>query len=541
MRVFKSLGLLLVCFFITVRLQSGDESQMYQSLDTLAEILTVAKAKTAVDISGEELIEGAIEGLLEQLDPHSNYYNRDRYKTMKEDQHGTFHGIGIIVGYQNRQLTVVTALDGAPAARAGIRAGDVIAGIDGVDTESMRSNDAVRLLRGEENSQVDLSIIRPGQESPLKMTLQRQEIPTKNVRTAFMFDEKTGYVGLKDFGESATSELSDAISTLTAQKMEQLVLDLRGNPGGLLPQAIGVASLFIPGRKVVVSTQGRLRNANKEYVSEVLSPHEQMPLIVLIDRGSASASEIVAGAIQDHDRGLILGVNSWGKGLVQSVFPLSDGTSGLALTTSRYYTPSGRNIQGNYDSWESYYSPKSSETFFFSEKTSSDSTLFTTHVGRKVYQVRGITPDVYISYRLEPKSIRELQNQAAFFNFATINQERFGQIGRNWRADEGVVQAFRNFLSEKKLEHSDFDEHQSLIAEKLTYQFLLIKGGRNSEEWALQYQLGSDIQMQSAVELFPSAHELLRIFNGELPLREGYSSDLLHYAEKCRIPRETED
>ncbi|MDJ0837902.1 MAG: S41 family peptidase [Acidobacteriota bacterium] len=508
---------------------------VYQQLDTLAEILTVVQENAVTDIGSEEMIEGAVSGMLGQLDPHSNYYNEARYQTMKEDQHGAFYGIGVIVGYQNSRLTVVTALEGAPAARAGLRAGDVIVGIDEVETGNMNVNEAVRLLRGREGSSLDVTVTRPGLDAPLKVTMTREEIPTNNVRTSFMLDETIGYVALKDFGETAAQELSDAITALERSGMQRMVLDLRGNPGGLLPQAIGVTGLFIPGRKLVVSTQGRLRSANREYTSERKSPHEQIPLIVMIDRSSASASEIVAGALQDHDRALIVGVNSWGKGLVQSVFPLSGGTSGLALTTSRYFTPSGRNIQGDYNSWESYYSPESSESFFFGGERSGIPTFETTK-GRKVYQVRGITPDVYIAENKAPEIIKDLTyKHAAFFNFATDHQDRYGLVDRDWRADERVVADFRAYVQAKGWLKDDrpFTENEA-IKNRLTHQFLLITGGRKSEEWATRHLLRNDAQIQAAMDLFGKAGELLRVYKGEVGLRPNYTSELIQYAQLHR-------
>ena len=367
MRFLKICGLSLLLFCSGAWQEENNELAIYRSLDRLSEVLTLVRHHSPNPVASETLMEGAIDGLLTQLDPHSSFYNSDRYQTMKEDQQGAFYGIGIIVGFQNDRLTVISPLEGTPAFEAGMRAGDVIASIDGVKTEDLPVYEAIRLLRGQKGSEVIVTTLRRGVEGPLFFTLRRAEIPTSNVRAHFLLEDgQTGYVALKDFGETAASEVSAALKELTG--MQQLILDLRGNPGGLLPQAIEVASLFLPGEKLVVSTRGRFRNATQSYHSRESSTAPQVPLIVLIDRGSASASEIVAGAIQDHDRGLIVGVNSWGKGLVQSVFPLSEGTKGLALTTSRYFTPAGRNIQGSYDSFEDYYRPESSEKLYFSTR-----------------------------------------------------------------------------------------------------------------------------------------------------------------------------
>ena len=536
MRFFKVTWLLLL-FLAASAVMEGEEEEkdIFNSLDTLAEILTVARTQSAIPIKSEQLIEGAIDGLLMQLDPHSSFYNQDRYKTMKEDQNGTFFGIGIIVGYQNSQLTVVAPVEGTPASKAGIRAGDVIVQIDGTNTENMGVYEAIRLLRGNKGSTVRVGIRRSSLKEPLQLLMKRAEIPTNNVRASFMVDEKTGYVALKDFGESATDELQLALQSLETKGMEQLILDLRGNPGGLLPQAISVASLFIPGKKLVVSTKGRLKNANQEYYSNKRSANKDMPLIVLIDRGSASASEIVAGAIQDHDRGLILGVNSWGKGLVQSVFPLSGGTKGLALTTSRYYTPSGRNIQGSYESLKDYYSPESSERLFFSKSENPPQSQFKTAHGRDVLEVRGITPDVFIAFPEIPDSIQELDfRQAAFFNFTAENLDRFGPIHKSWEADENVLEAFQAYCQQKGLHEDEHDGHRELIRRKLTYQFLYSNGAGESIKWAWQYLMKHDNHIQAALGLFGQAQELLKVYNGETKLRPEYTNELRQYAELKR-------
>ena len=528
MRKILPLVLLISAFTFTGLLLPGDKNQelVYESLDTLAEILTVVQENAASDVDGSEMVEGAISGLLGQLDPHSSYYNEIRYQMMREDQKGRFYGIGIIVGYQNDKLTVISPMDGAPAASAGIRAGDVISRIDGKSTEGLDFFDAIRLLRGDKNSLVSVTVVRKGLDQPITVKLRRAEIPSDNVRTSFMLDEKTGYVALRDFGETATDEVASAIVTLQAQNMQQLVLDLRGNPGGLLPQAIGISSLFIPGRKLVVSTQGRMQSSSQEYYSEKTSPIEALPLVVLIDRGSASASEIVAGAIQDHDRGLIVGNNSWGKGLVQSVFPLDKGNKGLALTTSRYYTPSGRNIQGSYESLEAYYNPDSAENEYFEPSNDKDKIFKTVH-GRQVHEVRGITPDVYISSDDAPELIDKLQiKYSAFFNFATVNQESFGEINPEWRVDDRVYDAFKDWLASESIAAEGLDDHRHWVDRKLTYQFLNIK----NDDWSWEYLMKGDRQVRAALELFGNAAELLAVYRGERNIRSEYTTELRSFA-----------
>ena len=511
-----------------IRPEGSDKKAIYESLDTLAEILTIAKNQSPEPVSTQKLVNSAIDRLLDQLDPHSNYYDANRYQTMREDQKGSYYGVGILVGYQNERLTVVTPMAGGPAMRAGVKAGDVFRKIEDTDADTLDMSGAIRLLRGEKGSKVRVELERPGEKEIVRVVIERAEIPSENVRSFFMLDEKTGYVALKDFGETATQEMADAILELENKGMAQLILDLRGNPGGLLPQAIGVASLFIPGENLVVSTQGRTFSANQEYHSKKRSPIELSPLVVLIDRGSASASEIVAGAIQDHDRGLILGVNSWGKGLVQSVYPLSGGSKGLALTTARYYTPAGRNIQGSYDSLDDYYKPFSSKDLYFNSIQQEALKSFKSSHGRDVVETRGITPDVYIAFPKIPSYVQNLDGQHnAFFNFATRVQDKVSHINSDWVASEGNLAEFKAFLDEEKLDTSDFEACKELILEKITYQLLHIQ----NPKWAWQFLIKKDNQIQAARSLFEQAKLLLNVYQGKEVLPEGYSSSLKHFAK----------
>lgn len=510
-----------------------DDESVYKSLDQLAEILSLTQTYLQEDQKESDLVNGAISGLLEQLDPHTNYYDQDSYQTMKEDQHGAFYGIGIIVGSQNGRLTVVSPMAGAPAAMAGIKAGDVIDAIDATATKKMTTNDAIRLLRGAEGTKVRVKILRSGVDEPLYYTLTRSEIPSLTVRASYMADPTTGYVALKEFGETATEEVDEALKKLSSLGMRQVILDLRGNPGGLLPQAIGVASLFLAPDKLVVSTKGRMKNANQKFYTNGKYNWETLPLIVLIDRGSASASEIVSGAIQDHDRGLLVGVSSWGKGLVQSVFPLSHGATGLALTTSRYFTPSGRNIQGDYASLEDYYNPKSAHDMFFATGESEGNAAFKTAHGRPVQQVRGITPDVYVSFPQEDLLAQELDNtHNAFFNFCTEHQDSAGPITAQFEVNDALLDTFKAWLMEKQIPADTFEQSREELRQKLTFQYLYTAISSESEAMAWSYRMRHDRHVAAALELFPQARELLKVYKGEQPLRAGYTAELRAYARE---------
>lgn len=524
-----------VIWFFVVAAPTSD--RVFRDLEVLAEIVEHVSQNKTLEVSGDVLMDGAVQGLLDQLDPHSAYYNAPRYRTMREDQRGSFFGIGIHIGVQGENVTVVAPLAGTPAARAGLRAGDVIEAIDGVTVHGKDLYDAIGLLRGEKGKRVRLTIRRPGLDGPLDLSMERAEIPTNNVRSAFMLNDRSGYVALKDFGETASEEVVTAIKNLEAQGMQQLVFDLRGNPGGLLPQAVAVAGLFLPDQRVVVSTQGRMAGSCQEYVSQPRSPITQCPLVVLIDRGSASASEIVSGAIQDHDRGLVVGITSWGKGLVQSVFPLGDGSCGLALTTARYYTPSGRNIQGSYESFDDYYGEEPDEDLFFKglgTGTPSVPIMKTEH-GRKVYQVRGILPDVYVAYAETPQAIENLElAENRFFGFAVRHQESLADAQQDWHVDDLMLKQFMDFLRDQGIEidNNFLRQYRALIKEKLTYQFLFIQDA----DLAWKYLMRHDRHVATALELFPKAAELLDVFKGRKPLRSEYDAELRAYALDLREP-----
>ena len=317
-----------------------------EQLGTYTHILNLVQERAAGEVNPSEAIEASIRGMLRSLDPHSNYLDPDDYRHMMEEQQGSFSGLGIVIWKPSHDLplTVISPLEGTPAWEAGIRAGDVISQIEGVDTLDMSIEDALRKLKGPKGTRVTITVTRPGDEAPLTFTITRDNIPTNSIRVAFMIQPSVGYIRLESFTRTSDSELGERIRDLEKQGMRRLVLDLRQNPGGLLEQAVRVAGRFLKKEQLIVYTQGRIRDSEQEYRSNGTGSRVEMPLVVLVDKFSASASEIVAGALQDHDRALIVGQTTWGKGLVQTVYPLSHGAA-LALTTARYYTPSGRSIQ----------------------------------------------------------------------------------------------------------------------------------------------------------------------------------------------------
>ncbi|MBI4684405.1 MAG: S41 family peptidase [Nitrospirae bacterium] len=337
------------------RLSAGSvsaEGEVYEHLKVFTEVLTLVKKNYVEDVKMKDMIYGAIKGMLNSLDPHSGFMPPDAYKEMQVDTKGEFGGIGIQIGLKDGFLTVIAPIEDTPAYSAGIKAGDKIIKINNEITKDMGLHDAVNKMRGQKGTSVTITIMREGWKDVKDFTIVREIIKVKSVKYKVM-EDGIGYVKINQFQEKTSSDLEVALSSLAKEQLTALILDLRNNPGGLLNSAVEVSSQFIPAGKIVVSIKGRAEE-KKEYLTEIekdtkltendIRLFNSIPMIVLVNQGSASASEIVAGAIKDWSRAVILGVQTFGKGSVQSVIPLSDG-SGLRLTTARYYTPKGISIQ----------------------------------------------------------------------------------------------------------------------------------------------------------------------------------------------------
>ena len=324
--------------------RDGNE-EIYKELELFEHALSIVRSDYVEEPQAKQLIYGALKGMLLTLDPYSQFLDPDNYNELKVDTEGEFGGLGIEITVKDDLLTVITPIDDTPAAHAGIQPGDRIVKIDGQITRGLTIVEAVKKLRGKPNTKVALTILREGENELKDMRLERAVIKIQSVRAADMLEDHIGYIRLSDFRERTTQDLEAAIKKLKGEQMDSLILNLRNNPGGLLDVAITVSELFLQRHQLIVSTKGRLKNQNQEFRSKMDGPVSGMPLVVLINEGSASASEILAGAIQDHRRGIILGTKSHGKASVQTIFPLKDG-SALRLTTSKYFTPSGRSIHG---------------------------------------------------------------------------------------------------------------------------------------------------------------------------------------------------
>lgn len=318
----------------------------YESIELFTDVMAIVKKSYVEEVDTKKLIYGAINGMLSSLDPHSSFMPPDTYKEMKIDTKGAFGGLGIEISIKDGVLTVISPIEDTPAFKAGIKSGDQILKIDEKFTKDLNINDAVKRMRGLKGTKVVLTIMRDGFDKPKEFPLERDIIQVKSVRSALM-DGGYGYVRIAQFQEKTDEDLGKALKVLKEQnkgELKGLVLDMRNDPGGLLDQAVRVADHFVPEGQMIVYTEGREKDSKMQFTAKKGGKEPAYPIVVLINGGSASASEIVAGAMQDHKRAIVMGTQSFGKGSVQTIIPLSD-DSGLRLTTARYFTPKGRSIQ----------------------------------------------------------------------------------------------------------------------------------------------------------------------------------------------------
>ena len=321
--------------------RTGHATETYEELRTFSEVLTQVQKNYVDDTKVKDLVQGAIRGMLSTLDPHSAYMTPEMYKEMQVETKGEFGGVGIQIGVKENRLAVIAPIDGTPAQRAGIKAGDYITKVNEESTKDLSLMDAVQKMRGPKGTKVNLTIQRDGTADPLQFTLVRDTIKIESVKSKLL--DNIGYVKLTQFQEATGRDLGRVLKQFKEQKVQSTILDLRNNPGGLLTAAVEVSEQFLPNGKLVVYTKGR-ESKKDEWFAKGRDQMDDSPMIILVNEGSASASEIVAGALQDYGRAVIVGTTSFGKGSVQTILPLGDG-SGLRLTTAKYYTPKGRSIQ----------------------------------------------------------------------------------------------------------------------------------------------------------------------------------------------------
>jgi len=504
------------------------------------EAISTITSNYSGDIDHEKATQAAIQGMLSTLDPHSAYFPYSEFKKLKEDQDSRFYGIGVTIVSHRDGVYIQSAVEGTPAAKQGLKYGDRILEVDGKDARDWTSEQVSKNVRGALGEPVTIKVQRAGLEAPLYFNLVRDAVPLPSIRNAYMIRPGTGYIGLTGgFQRSSDDELAKSMKRLGEQGMRQLILDLRGNPGGLLDQAIDVASEFLPRGQVIVSVKGRTEYSEPIVYKSVGSDPTTVPLVVLINRNSASASEIVAGAIQDHGRGLIVGETSFGKGLVQRIFQLPFNT-GLTLTTARYYTPYGRSLQRDYSSGSlyDYYTrhdtndqpavnntPRNLEApLALASPTPHPHTgpAVQTAAGRVFYGGGGVTPDIEVK---EPAStpVHARIAEAAFhytrqlaagvvpgLEAYRVDKVQYGKSAKptDFPITDRVVEAFRNFCRTQpdfQVQVSQIDEELEFV--KLRLRQEIITAAFSSDAGA-RVLLDSDAQVLRALDALPEAKRL---------------------------------
>ena len=471
-----------------------------ENLKQFTEVYAIVEQNYADPVNPDKAIyNGAIPGMLHALDPHSNFFDPKQYSQLREDQRGKYYGVGMQVGPRNNKVIVIAPFAGTPAYRAGIRPGDVIVAVDGKPTDNMSTAEVADLLKGPKNTQVRITVARDGVDKPIDFTVVRDEIPRYSVDVHFMIRPGIGYMHVSSFSETTENEVQAALDEF-GDNLHGLIFDLRGNPGGLLGEAVGLADKFLKKGAVIVSHRGRA-SQEKIYRATKGNGGKEYPLVVLVNRGSASASEIVAGAIQDHDRGLVVGETTFGKGLVQTVYPLAENT-GLALTTAKYYTPSGRLIQREYEG-------KSLYDYYFNrggDNNNNAKEVKVTDSGRTVYGGGGITPDEKIPTPKLTKFQTTLFQKYAFFNFAKQYAAN-KHIAKNWEVNDEAMSDFRKFLDAQNVPFTEAElaENNEWLRAQIKSEVFISEFG---QEEGTRVRAETDPQVVKALEFLPKAKEL---------------------------------
>lgn len=508
------IALMLICIGVLIGMKidtavSGDD--IFENVKKFNEALTLVQRNYVDDVNTDKLTEAAIKGMLEQLDPHSVYMTSDQLKRSNEEFQGSFEGIGVEFDIVSDTILIVAPIVGGPSEALGILAGDKIVMIDGVTAIGMTREDVPKKLRGTKGTKVKVTISRAGISKLLDFEITRDKIPLYSVDANFMIDKEIAYVRVTRFAATTYDELTKALSGLKSQGMTKLVLDLRGNPGGYLDQAFKISSLFIGKGKKIVYTKSRISQFNDEYLSEG-GEYQDIPLVVLVNEGSASASEIVSGALQDWDRALIVGESTFGKGLVQRQYDLSDG-SAMRVTTSRYFTPSGRLIQKHYEG--AIYKKINDELYDSTKKE------YKTMGGRIVYGGGGITPDYILKLDTLTDYTVQLRRVNLILEYTNIYYDQYRDkiksqyqdyagFTKNFIVTDEMLTEITNLATSKGivLNSEQFDRDKDFI--KMNIKSIIARDiwGNNASMYVF---LTIDDQFKKAVELFPEAEKLAHL------------------------------
>jgi len=524
--------------FLGTKVSAGsapaDQASSNEFIREFTEAIDVIQKNHVDNISADKLVYSAIKGMLRTLDPHSSFFDPEEFARLREDQHSKYYGLGIRVRAltpraeaRGRVVIVEPPTPGSPALKRGLRAGDVITRVNGESIDEWTQDEVVAHLRGPRGTTVEVTIERPGIRNPLQFKVERDEIPIITVPYAFEVKPGIGYFKVDRFAETTADELRKKLEKLGGNKMTGLILDLRDNPGGLLNQAIGVTDFFVRKNDLIVSTLGRMPNSTLRYWAPSLEKFS-VPVVVLVNKHSASASEIVAGALQDHDRGLIVGETTFGKGLVQSVYTMGNNNIGMALTTARYYTPSNRLIQRDYSgSAFDYYNlpdaPGNENRKREVRKTDS---------GREVLGGGGVTPDVAVSLRELNRFEALLTSRFVFFEYArrlasgqvpaasrfnlpvksdevkASTQRDDSAATSKFEVTDAVLDDFKEYLRSQKIEFTDQDVKDNVDFIKRRIKQEVFNTAFGLEE-GYRVAIQGDTQVLKALDVMPQAKELM--------------------------------
>jgi carboxyl-terminal processing protease len=508
----------------SVRATTASTDDYQTAVREFTRVLDVVQSNYADPVDVDKAVyQGAIPGMLRVLDPHSNFFDARQFALLREDQRGKYYGVGMIVAPRENHTVVMAPYVGAPAYNAGLRPGDVIMKVDEKSTEGLTTSEVADLLKGPKGTVVKITVSREGYPEPLVFTVTRDEIPRHSVDIAFLLKPGIGYVRLSGFNETTDHEIADALKRLDAPSLDGLVLDMRGNPGGLLNEAVAVGDMFLDKNQLIVSHHGRT-SPERRYYAIRGNQGNTVPLVILVNNNSASATEIVSGAVQDHDRGLIVGETSFGKGLVQTVTPLSENT-GLALTTARYYTPSGRLIQRDYKTVSLY-------EYHYERKVPEHPTeVKLTDSGRQVTGGGGITPDILVPApkltKFEELLLRSDVLYPAETGVGGFTRYYLGTkptITKDFVVDDSLMREFRSFLSKHNVRYTEPELADNIdwIKRKIKQEIFMSTFGQQE---GFKVLLEADPQVQKAVEAIPQARALYENARKIVAQRSGGSPD----------------
>jgi len=488
---------------INVAAAATSNDDVQSSMKTFTSVYSTVEKNFADPVNPDKSIyKGAIPGMLRTLDPHSNFFDPKDLENLREEQRGHYYGVGMQVQGRSGKTIVMAPFVGSPAYKAGIRPGDVIVAVNDTPTDNLDSTHVADLLKGPKGTPVTIKIAREGNDEPLIFRIIRDEINRKSVPDAFLVKPGVGYIKLEQFNETTSHEMEESLKAMNEDSFKGLILDLRGNPGGLLNEAVAVADHFLTKGDVIVSHKGRA-SAEHAYTARNGNHGREYPIVVLVNRNSASAAEIVSGSLQDHDRAWIMGDNTFGKGLVQTVYPLVENT-GLALTTAKYYTPSGRLIQRDYSntSFFDYYYRNNTAARNPADVKMTDS-------GRTVYGGGGISPDEkYMPPKLDAFETDllvkyELQNYTKHF-FASHRT----QLPQGWNVDSAIMDDFHNYLLQEKFEFTEADFTKDYDWTRRRVQAEIYQTAFSVDE-SRKYQIMTDPEVEAAIESLPKAQALM--------------------------------